>query len=360
MWALEATSGNTGMGLSLVAALRGYACVFVMRPAAGKSRSALRWITESIGYVYVFLRGRIDAEERRRRLTEERAGAEALLSGAVNGLATAVLQQGVTHADLTGLLEAIGRASARREAAVADGAAADELQQAEATRLTNEEVAAQVEWATNDRSSRDADELLRAATTDRRAVEARLARAAEERNRLQRAATANPLPTPARAAELVHQIARLTSEHTALEGQAKHLDHELAEHRAKAAALSATAAAAKAKLEQAVGARRRAASAMAASIAGRQRDRGDAEREVAELTAELGRAAATARPAHPALSAGYQTIDRLNTTIADRTRQLSALAQTSGHYDGRKLLTGVGLLASGIVATAAALWAVLR
>jgi cystathionine beta-synthase len=27
---VEATSGNTGMGLALVAALRGYACVFVM------------------------------------------------------------------------------------------------------------------------------------------------------------------------------------------------------------------------------------------------------------------------------------------------------------------------------------------
>jgi hypothetical protein len=145
----------------------------------------------------VFLRGKLDAEERRRRLTEERSGAEALLSGAMSELGAAVLQHGVTHPDLTGLLEAIGRANAKREAAVADGAAADSLQQAEATRLAAEESAAQAEFSTADKASRDADDLLRAATGDRRMVETQLAKAREERARLQRASTANPMPTPA-------------------------------------------------------------------------------------------------------------------------------------------------------------------
>ena len=330
------------------------------RLAAARRRSRLGWVGESIGYVYVFFRGKLDAEERRRRLTEERTGAEALLSGAVSELGAAVLQHGVTHPDLTGLLEAIGRANAKREAAVADGASADSLQQAEATRLATEEAAAQAEWSTSDKASRDADELLRATTTDRRSVEAKLGRARDERARLQRAASGNPPPTPSRAGELAHEAARVASEQQALEAQAARLDRELVDHRAKAASLSATTAKAKTKLESAVGARRRAASAMAASIAGRQRDRGEAEREVSELTAELGRAAATARPPHPALLAGYQTFDRLKQTIAERDGQLSALAQASGHYDGRKLLAGVGLLASGLVAIGAALWAVLR
>jgi chromosome segregation ATPase len=323
-------------------------------------RSRLGWVGESVGYVYVFLRGKLDAEERRRRLTEERTGAEALLSGAMSELGATVLQHGVTHADLTGLLEAIGRANAKREAAVADGAAADGLQQAEATRLTSEESAAQAEFSTSEKASRDADELVRVATSERRSVEAQLGKARDERARLQRAMTASPAPTPTRAGELAHQVARIGSEQQALEAQAARLDRELLEHRAKAAALNRTAAAAKAKLEGAIGARRRAAAAMAASIAGRQRDRGEAEREVADLTAELGRAAAAARPPHPSLLSGYQTVDRLNHTIAERGGQLSALAQSSGHYDGRKLLAGVGLLASGLIATAAALWAVLR
>ena len=99
---------------------------------------------------------------------------------------------------------------------------------------------------------------------------------------------------------------------------------------------------------------------MAASIAGRLRDRATAEREVAELTEQLGRITAEVRPPHGALLSGYQNIDRLDDTIADRSAQLAALEQSRGHYDGRKLLTGVGLLTSMLIATAAALWAVLQ
>src|SRR6185312_4441674 len=119
-------------------------------------------------------------------------------------------------------------------------------------------------------------------------------------------------------------------------------------------------AGAKAKLDQAVAARRAAASAMAASIAGRQRDRALAEREAAELTEQLGRAAAEIPPPHGALLSTYQTIDRLTATIADRSGQIAAIEQMQAHYDQRKLITGVSLLTSLLGATAAALWAVLR
>ena len=102
-------------------------------PAAPRSR--LRWLGESVGYIYVYLRGKLDAGEHRRRLVEERSGAETLLAGALNELGQVVLREGIQHAELTGLLEAIGRAHARREAAVADTATSESLQQTEATRL---------------------------------------------------------------------------------------------------------------------------------------------------------------------------------------------------------------------------------
>ena len=126
-----------------------------------------RWAADAIGYIYVYLRDKLDAGARRRRLTEERAGAEALLSGAINELAATVLREGVQHPDFTGLLEAIGRAHARREAAAADVEAADTLQQNEATRLGAQVEAAEAEWTASDRTSRDADEILRGAAADR-------------------------------------------------------------------------------------------------------------------------------------------------------------------------------------------------
>ena len=75
---------------------------------------------DSIGYIYVYMRGKVDAGERRRRLLEERAGAETLLAGAISEVGLAVLREGIQHPEITGLLEAVGRAHARREGAAAD------------------------------------------------------------------------------------------------------------------------------------------------------------------------------------------------------------------------------------------------
>src|SRR5450755_4723735 len=324
------------------------------------SRSRLRWAAGSIGYIYVFLRDKLDAGERRRRLIEERLGAEALLSGALNGLALVVLREGVQHADLTGLLEAIGRAHARRESAAADMAASGTLQQAEAARLGAQEAAVEAQWTASDRASRDADEILRATAADRNSASARLARLKDERSRIAREKTNNDAGGEARAAQLAHEALDLAHEQRALDEQIERLDRQLADLRDSSAASRAAAAAARAKLEQAVAARRDAASAMATSIAGRQRDRADAEREAADLTDQLGRATNDLRPPHGVLLSAYQNIDRLNETIADRSAQIAAIEQAQAHYDQRKLLTGVGLLTSVLVATAAALWAAFK
>lgn len=324
-----------------------------------KSPTGIRWAGDAIGYIYVYLRDKLDAGERRRRLVDERAGAEALLTGAVTELATSILREGIQHPDFTGLLEAIGRAHARREAAAADLTAADTLQTAEAARLTSQEEAAEAEWRASDRASRDADEILRGAADDRGTAGARLARVKEERARMAREMAGGGL-TEARAAQLAHEAVGLADEQRALEELTERLDRQLADLRDSSITLRTAAAASKAKLEQAVAARRAAAAAMAASIAGRQRDRALAEREAAELTEQLGRAAAEIRAPHGALLSTYQTIDRLTATIADRSAQIALIEQMQAHYDQRKLLTGVGLLTSLLGATAAAIWAVLR
>ncbi len=328
------------------------------RTLADRPKRGLSWAGDAIGYIYVYLRDKVDAGARRRRLAEERTGAEALLSGALNELAAAVLREGVQHPDFTGLLEAIGRAHARREAAAADLEAAETLQQNEATRLGALVEAAEGEWMANDRTSREADEILRGAAEDRDTAGVRLGRVKDERARLVREMGSNA--GDARAAQLAHDAIGLADEQRALEELTERLDRQLADLRDNSAALRTAAAAAKAKLEAATAARRDAASAMGASIAGRQRDRAAAEKEAVDLTEQLGRTAAEIRAPHGVLLSSYQNIDRLTETIADRGAQIAAIEQMQAHYDQRKLLTGVGLLTSMLIATAAALWAVLR
>src|SRR5580698_10214218 len=251
--------GTAAFSRTLVAAPRGSATGPSTVPLRGAASSTERtvaetpkrglgWASDAIGYIYVYLRDKVDAGARRRRLTEERAGAEALLAGALNELAATVLREGVQHPDFTGLLEAIGRAHARREAAAAD-----------------------VEFTAGDRTSREADEILRGASADRDAAGVRLARVKDERARLAREMGTNG--GDARAAQLAHDAVGLAAEQRALEELTEKLDRQLADLRDSSAAMRATAAAAKAKLEQATAARRDAASSMAASISGRQRDR---------------------------------------------------------------------------------------
>jgi hypothetical protein len=209
-----------------------------------RPRSRARWIGESIGYIYVYLRGKLDAGERRRRLVEERAGAEALLAGAVNELGQLVLRDGVQHPEVTGLLEAIGRAHARREAAVADTATSESLQQAEELRLGSQQTAAEEEWSRAERASREFEEIVRAATVDRRTAEIRLARVKDERARVTREAAAGPVIGEARQAQLAHDVAGLVAEQRALDEQVARVDRQLADLRSKAAALRDAAASA--------------------------------------------------------------------------------------------------------------------
>ena len=107
----------------------------------------------------------------------------------------------------------------------------------------------------------------------------------------------------------------MQSDEEALEAQGARLDHQLVEMREQSSSLRAAAQAARTKLEESVATRRSAGSAMKASIAGHSRERADAEREVVELTEQLGRAGAQSRSTAPSLTPLYQSIDRLDETV---------------------------------------------
>jgi chromosome segregation ATPase len=316
----------------------------------------------SIAYIYVYLRGKLDAGERRRRLVEERDGAQRLLGGAIKELGLTILSEGIQHADLTGLLEAVGRAEARREAALADIVASEKLQAAEEARLSALEAALEAEWSAADRASREAEELTRGVSTENQEAAARLGRVRDDRARREREAElAEASPEgKQRAAHLRHEAAGLRSEQAALEEQVARLDGRSVSMRQQSAALRAAMQAARLELEGAIATRRSAGTAMKASIAGHIRERADAEREVADLTEQLGRAAAQARSTVPLLMPAYQRIDRLQESIDDRASQIAAIEQSLAHYDEKKLLTGVGLVTSMLAAAAVMLWVVLR
>jgi hypothetical protein len=329
---------------------------------ATPARSGLGRAVESIAYIYVFARGKVAAGERRKRLVEERDGAQTLLAGAIRDLGTTVLREGVQHADLTGLLEAIGRAEARREGAIADLAASEHQREVEEGRLASQEAALDADWKAADAASRGADDVLRAVTAESEKATARLARAHDERARLEREAdAAAQAPGGAtRVAHLRHEAEGLTGEARALEEQTARLDKQLGDLRAKSAQFRAAAGAARSKLDEGIASRRRSASAMSASVAGHARDRADAEREGASLTEQLGRAALQARPAASALLSVFQRIDRLHETIADRTSALAALERAAAHYDQRKLVSGVALVTVLIAIAVGAAWWTLR
>jgi hypothetical protein len=337
-------------------------------PANGaRRRSRFAWIG-SIGYIYVYARGRLHATERRRRLIGERDGAQALLAGAVREVGATILRDRIEHPDLAGLLESIARAQARRQAALGDVTASEKQKENEESHLAAQEATTEAHFRVSERAMRDADELLRGVDADLERASSRLGRVRDERARISReisGAAAAPDAKP-RLASLRHDDQGLGAEQQALDEQAQRLERQQAELREKTVALRADATTARAQLDQAIANRRQAASAMAATLAGHVRDRAESERALADLTEQLGRAAAELRPDRPAgpegstLPSAYQRIDRLQETIADRTIQIAELEKASAHYDQRKLATGVGLLASFIVATGVVLWAVLK
>lgn len=264
-----------------------------------------------VRYLFVYLRGRWAAEERKRRLGEEKEGAERLLGSAFSELGQTILREGHSAPDLTGLLEAIGRAQARREGAVADLKSAEQLQAAEDLRQGRRHESAQAAVTAAEEAARELDELLRAAERD--------VTSAPDHER----------PRHQQVLETVRQRRQ-----TAQEGLAK----------------------ARAQLEAVARERRQTAAQISVGLSGHSRERAEAEREIASLTAQLGQAAHQCKLGVPSLKLALGRIERLETTISERTRAIAAIDLSLGHYDKKRVAVGAAILLASLTFVAAGLW----
>jgi hypothetical protein len=299
--------------------------------AADSKPSGFGSVAGSVRYVFTYLRGRVDAGARRRRLADEREGALRLASGALVDLGVVVLKEGFNSPELNGLLEAVGAAEAQRDTALGEMAAAEAFRAGEDSRLGQIEKAARSEVEACEGGIQENERMLRQIDDDR--------------IRLQ----ATPLPA-----------ASETSARLSLEGQRAGVEQQSDQFRERAAALRAAVLAARAKLEHAVAARRQASAALNASIAGHGRQRTDAEARILDLTTQIGRVAWRARLPDARLMPRYERIDRNHQMLEDRERQIATVERMVGRYDGRKLATGIGVLMGLAAAGIAALWVLLR
>lgn len=270
------------------------------------------------------VRGRVDAEGRRRAWIQEREGANRLVEELLFGLGQSVISEGLSVPEVMDLIRAAAKAHARREAAIADLAAAETLKVSGDLRLGIVESNARNEWKACDAGAVELDTLLRTIEEKRRDVEAELHR--------QRATTQNP-------DDPFGDIDRKElAERRAL------VDQQYAALRERAAALRAATIAAHAKLDQTIAARRQAAAAVTAGLNAHARDRVAADQQIRELTVEIGRAVAHLRLPQPAWQETYAHVARLEATIAERDRLIADVRDTIGRPDRRKLAVGAAIL----------------
>ena len=329
---------STGAGRAAVASARHRAC----RPGRrGLTRSArpaalaLGWLGESIGYIYVYLRGKVDAGERRRRLTEERAGAEALLSGALNELGRDGPARGgaAPRPDRPARGDRPRRTPGARRRRPTSRPRPSRCSRHEATRLGAQETAAGggVDGGRprQPRGRRDpARDHRRSPTPPARAwrgsrTSGRAStRDGEEQRPGRRRARGPARPRGRgpgrRAARLEEQIgaARSPARRSARQGGG-------AAHRGRGGASPSSNSDGRAPAPVRVGDGGQHRGSPARSRRRRTRDRRS------DRAARAGRRRARRARTRPLLS-GYQNIDRLAETIADRGAQIAAIEQTRG------------------------------
>jgi len=288
-------------------------------------RSAWARARGSVAYVFATIRGRIDAEEQRRSLTNEREGARRMAESTLVELGHAVLVQAIEAPRLRELTEAAARLKKRREAVATDLAAAERFQAAEDLRLGLLEASIENECKAYDQSVAEVEQTLRQSS---------------ERQTAQQPQEAGG-------------TAVSPSEKMRLDEQQRAL-------RERAAALRASGMAARARLEQAVAMRRQSAGAVAASVAGHTRERAAIEEETRALTARIGARALELRLPSPHLLPGYERYDRLQETIRAQEAELARLEHSKSGLDRRKLAAGLAVIGASAGALIIALWALFR
>lgn len=307
--------------------------------AATGPHHPVRRAYDAARYVFTTIRGRMDADERRRRLLQETEGARRLAEGTLVEIGQTVLAQRISHTELEPLTVAAVALRARREGVISDLAAAEKFQAAEDLRLGLLEASAEAEWKSCADTARDVELMLGRNESDRREARDALAR---------------------------HQAARVVGgppppgDRTALEDRCATLDEQYRTLRERAAALRASSLGAKGKLEQATAARKLAAAAVAASVNGHSRERSEIDAELRRLTTQIGARAIERRVPSAFLKPAYDRFDRLQATTRTQQNELARLERSRGGIDRSRFAAGLGLILGVLGVCGASLWALLR
>ena len=289
----------------------------------------------AVRYVFTTIRGRLDADERRRSLTAERDGALRVSEGTLAEVGQTVLAQNITGPRLNELRETAQRLAKRREGILADLAATEKFQAAEDLRLGLLEAAAETEWKTSDASVQAAEAALKKNEAERREAKEALAR--------HDAARAAGTPGP-------------PSERQALEQRRAQLDEQQRTLRERAAALSASQSALQLRVDQATAARKQARAAVAASLAARQRERAQTEDDLRNVTARIGAQAIESRIPSPHLQGAYERFDRLADTVRATEAELARVESLRAGLNQRQFAAGLGILVGLTTAVIVGLW----
>jgi hypothetical protein len=315
----------------------------------------------AIPYVFEVARSRRSLRRRRDLLVSEQAGDEQRLAEVFADLGAAVRKAGVKAPALEPLLASIAAAECRRDKALAAAAETRRLHQAEDAQLATREAEFTAEWEKADQRASDAEAILAETTGERLGVATALARLTEARKRLdgdadERAAVTAPRPAAAEARALAEGLRRqsvaLATAEPPLQEQLSALDERLADLRKRAESLRGDASAKRARRDAVSEGRRQAGADVEGALAGHGREQADAERQSQDLTGQLGRAAARAKPFAPSLQDSYARLETVEETSDARQRTLDEIEHELLSFDERKLYAGIAMLA---IAAAAAL-----
>ena len=141
------------------------------RPDGQERRHPVSRGYQAARYVFTTIRGRMDAEERKRHLIAETDGARRMAEGTLVEIGQTVLAQGITHPELQILVESVTKQRARRDTVSADLAAAEKFQASEDLRLGLLESAAESEWKSCADAAREAELALGRNEAEKREVD---------------------------------------------------------------------------------------------------------------------------------------------------------------------------------------------
>jgi|GEM_PF-5289774 len=275
---------------------------------------------------------------------EVRKRAEEALIGVGRVVASRAGSVSISAPGLAELVEALARARAHLDSAIAEGPSFEKLRGSTDLQLGLELANAETEWKACAARAAGLDQLLANLEEERRALSVQ----------------APPLQSVPPEWPGANCPLDRTSLETWLDQQRLEIEERYRSLREQAAALRATTVAARGKLDQAAATRQKAEAALMVSVGARAAHRSEAEAQVRRLTLGLGRAVTRARPSEAALLPAYDEWRRLEATAASLDRRVERLPAPLGRGHPGKLAVGVTLVVVLVGAVGAGLWALLH